>query len=110
MSALAITEERFEELVRGEVARVIAEERPRVIAEIAKSCEVIDEAAGIAMLPIKGKDPRRTFRRLMNRYGVEKVVLGPLKGWKRSAVQKLIDDHTVRSRSSGLRIAERKAA
>ncbi|MDP9291089.1 MAG: hypothetical protein M3O82_01855, partial [Verrucomicrobiota bacterium] len=104
---IQVSDEQVVDLVRTEIAARVRELDPLIREEILKSCEIVDEEQGIAMLAIKGKDPRRTFRRLMNKYRVERMQLGTLRGWKRSAVQELIDKHTVNKKKAdcGLRIA-----
>jgi|ERR1041384_444630 predicted DNA-binding transcriptional regulator AlpA len=92
---ITITEETVRELVHAEVAKRIELLEPLVREELAKRCALVTAEEGIAMLSIKGKEPRRTFLRLMNRYQVPKVVIGAaVKGWKRSGIEKLVDDHT----------------
>jgi hypothetical protein len=59
--------------------------------EISRTPQLVNEERGIELLSIKGKEPRRTFRRLMNRHHVEKVRLGSLQGWKLSAIEELLE-------------------
>jgi hypothetical protein len=69
--SLTIADETLIELVRGEVARQVAELRPVIRAELVESFKWVTEATGVELLEIGGKDPERTFRRLMNTHGVE---------------------------------------
>jgi hypothetical protein len=98
MSAITITQEQLETLTREILRQFVAGERELIVAEIRKAFAVVDEKTAMAMLPIGGKEPLRTFRRLMNKYGVPKVQLGGVTGYRVTAIQKLIDDHSVSSK------------
>jgi hypothetical protein len=74
--SLTITEEQMLELLRTEIAAAVERERPLIRAEIIESFKWVTEETAVKMLEIEGKDPQRTFRRLMNDYGVETLKLG----------------------------------
>ena len=95
MSAIQITEDRICELARLEIANMLLRLEPIVRAEIFKTCQLVDEQRGIELLAIKGRDPQRTFRRLMNKHKVEKIQLGGLRGWKLSGIEQLINRFSV---------------
>lgn len=84
--------ELLEKVLRAEILNV----RPLIEEQLRRSLDLVDEEGGIAMLPMQGKDPRRTFRRLMNAHGVEYVRIGKFKWWKRSAIAALIEKQTVK--------------
>jgi hypothetical protein len=63
--------------------------------EFRESWQLVDEAGALAIVPIGGKDPRRTFRRLAKKHKLEYVRIGRFKWWKLSAIEALIDSHTI---------------
>jgi hypothetical protein len=87
---ITITDDTLRELARVEIARQVVRLEWMIREEISRTLQLVDEKRGIELLAIKGKDPRRTFRRLMNRHRVQKIQLGSLRGWKLSAIEELI--------------------
>jgi hypothetical protein len=112
---IAITDEQVLELVRAEIAAAVERERPLVRQEIVESFKYVTEETGVKLIEIEGKDPLRTFRRLMNTYGVETLKLQGIVRyrWKRRteppsreatarhgiSIEELIEKHVVPSRS-----------
>jgi hypothetical protein len=95
MGAIQISEETIVAVVREVIAREVSDLRPLLRDEILKSLRLVDEAGALAILPIKGKDPRRTFRRLANKHRLECVRIDGFKWWKLSAIEGLIERHTI---------------
>lgn len=95
MSAIQITEDRICELARLEIASLLLKLEPVIRAEIFKTCQLVDEKRGIELLAISGKQPQRTFRRLMNKHKVEKVHIGGLHGWKLSSIEQLLNKFSI---------------
>jgi hypothetical protein len=95
MSAIQISEETIVAVVREVIAREVAELRPLLRDEILKSLQLVDEAGAIEIFKIGGKDPRRTFRRLANKHKIEYVHIDGFKWWKRSAIERFIEKHTL---------------
>lgn len=107
---IAISDEQMLELVRSEIAAAVERERPLIREEIIDSLKWVTQETGVTMLEITGKDPLRTFRRLMNTYGVETFKLGGLirYRWKKRPIEKkgaglsieeLIERHVVKASS-----------
>ncbi len=101
---ITISDDQILEFVRVAVGELVAakvrELEPKIREQISIDLDLVDEEEGIRMLRITGKDPKRTFRRLMNKYAdrVEQVVhlLPPFEPrWRRRSILRLIDDHTV---------------
>lgn len=95
MSAIQINEDRICELARLEIASLILKLEPVIRAEIFKTCQLVDEQRGIELLAIKGRDPQRTFRRLMNKHKVEKVVTAGIRGWKLTSIEQLLNKFSI---------------
>jgi hypothetical protein len=72
---IAIEDAKVLELVRGEIAREVAELRPLVRAQLVEEMAFVSETEGLKILPLGGKEPLRTFRRLMNDCGVHRIKL-----------------------------------
>jgi hypothetical protein len=100
MSAIQISEETIVAMAREVIAREVAELRPLLREEILKSLQLVDEGGALSILPIRGKDPRRTFRRLANKHKLEYVRIDGFKWWKLSAIEALIEKHTVNGKRS----------
>jgi hypothetical protein len=95
MAAIQISEETIVAVIREVIAREVAELRPLLRDEILKSLQLVDEAGALAIFPITGKDPRRTFRRLANKHKLEYVHIDGFKWWKVAAIEALIEKHTI---------------
>ena len=98
---LGIPLERFEELLRDEIRTLLREYDPSVRAQLARACQLVTEERGIAILAIQGKDPRRTFRRLMHKWRVEKV---PRLGYRLDSLERAIDAHTINRKKEAVRL------
>jgi len=98
--SICVSEAQLLELVRDAIQKQVAELRPLLREEILKSLQLVDEAGALAILPIGGKDPRRTFRRLANKLKLEYVHIDGFKWWKLSAIEALIDKHTINRKKS----------
>jgi hypothetical protein len=119
--SLTLRDEDFLQMVRDQVAVAVEKERPLVRREIIDSFKWVTETTGVTLLEIEGKDPIRTFRRLMNTYGIEVLKLGGVVRyrWKKRAeeanaqrptpnvqrptkgisIEELIEKHVVRASS-----------
>jgi hypothetical protein len=67
---IAISDDQVLELVRDQVAAALVKELPIVREQFLEQFKWVTDATGAALLDIAGKDPLRTFRRLMNLHGV----------------------------------------
>jgi hypothetical protein len=67
---IAISDERVLELARREIAAAVEKERPMVREQFLEQFKWVTDSTGSVLLDITGKDPLRTFRRLMNQHGV----------------------------------------
>jgi hypothetical protein len=104
---LTVTDEQLLSIVRDQVAAAVERERPLIAQEIAESFKWVTEERGAELLEIDGKQPGRTFRRLMNLHGVEKLKLGVLVRYRWKArpdydakrhglsIEQLIEKHCV---------------
>lgn len=113
--SVTISDETIADFARDAVSREVAELRPLIRETLLDELKWVTEATGISVLELQGKEPRRTFRRLMNLYGVEYVKLGGIVRWKRSSLERVLEMHTVRGKKlrngdRGMAIAESKAA
>lgn len=69
--------------------------RPLLRQELLKSLQLVDEAGALEIFKIAGKDPRRTFRRLANKYKLEYVRIDGFKWFTIRGIRELIEKHTV---------------
>jgi hypothetical protein len=107
--SIAISEEQVMELVRAELAKEVANLRPLIRGQLLEEMEFVTEEEGVAILKIAGKEPIRSFRRLMNDYGVHRIQLVGRWLYKRlgehsvmSALDKLTVKPKARKLGSGL--------
>jgi hypothetical protein len=106
-----IPDEKILEMVRSEVAVQVAELRPAIRAALMEEMKFVTEAEGIAILPIQGKEPVRTFRRLMNDHGVHRLTLRGQTVFKRvgeNSVLSVLEKLTVKpvARKSHTKVAK----
>ncbi|MEN3369979.1 MAG: hypothetical protein V7609_2122 [Verrucomicrobiota bacterium] len=109
--SIEITDAQFLEMTRIAIAEEVAASRDLIRHEIIEEFKWVTDATGVTLLEIEGKDPLRTFRRLMNSYGVEMLKLGGQTAivryrWKkrpvphkdgRISIEELIEKHAVKA-------------
>lgn len=61
---------------------------------------LVDEEGALELLPITGKDPRRTFRRMANKHRLEYVRIDGFKWFTVEGILQLRDKHTVNRKKS----------
>ncbi len=98
--SIEISEETIIGMAREAITKEVSDLRPLLRDEMLKSLQLVDEDGALAILPIKGKYPRRTFRRLANKYQLEYVRIDRFKWWKLSSIEALIENHTVNRKRS----------
>jgi hypothetical protein len=73
--SVEITEAQVLELMRIAIVEEVAALRPMIREQVVEEMAFVSETEGLKILPIQGKDPLRTFRRLMNDLGVHRIRL-----------------------------------
>jgi hypothetical protein len=96
---IAISDDQVLELMRAAIAKEVADLRPTLRDQLIEEMEFVTEEDGVRILKIEGKQPLRTFRRLMNDYGVHRIQLAGRVVFKRTGEQSvlsLLDKLTVK--------------
>jgi len=71
--SIEITDAQMLELARIAIAVEVAALRPMIREELVKEMTFVSEDESLKILPLGGKQPLRTFRRLMNDCGVHRI-------------------------------------